>query len=117
MNNFLVLIHDVYTGNVVRQFVTSAENAEQAVEKYARLMQDGTEHAIAIPTGSEPDPVQPEDTPAAPAEPAETAATAEPEAADDMETHSADLISDELLALPEHLLTRVLEKLRNRGQD
>ena len=54
MKDFLVLIHSVYTGDVVRQIVVSANSAEEAIHRVADKI-DAAEHGIAIPTGSEPD--------------------------------------------------------------
>lgn len=54
MSNFLVLIHDVFNGNVVRQIVVKAEDAIAALAKVDHLI-GADEHAVTIPTGSEPD--------------------------------------------------------------
>jgi hypothetical protein len=118
LDNFLVLIHSTFTGDVVRQIVVNATDANDAVHKVADKI-DSAEHAIAIPTGSEPD-----DEPAASAmeesdsevssklsdvpEPVDLSAEgiAEPEDAKDM-------IVEELRALPADLLSRILNAVRD----
>jgi hypothetical protein len=109
--NFLVLIHDVFTGNVVRQLVVKAENEAGAFAATHHLVNEN-EHAVVVPTGSEPT-IQPE-RPSPMAEPVL-------ETTDLDEIHEtpvippppdpADLIVDELKALPDDVLKRVREFL------
>jgi hypothetical protein len=119
MSNFLVLIHSIATGDVVRQWVTDAENAAQAAEKYGERLLKDAEHAIAIPTGSEPGPEpepepvkttgtgttpEPVQTATAPAADTETATPDAATAAPD----TAALIAQELSTLPADVLAKVL---------
>jgi hypothetical protein len=125
MSNFLVLVHSIATGDVVRQWVTDAESAAQAVEKYGERLLTDVEHAIAIPTGSEPtpEPVKtPEpvttapatpDTAETPAAPATDTVTATPDtpvtpAAAPATPDTASLIAQELSTLPADVLAKVL---------
>jgi hypothetical protein len=112
MSNFLVLIHSIATGDVVRQWVTDAESAAAAVEKYGERLLTDVEHAIAIPTGSEP---TPEPTPE-PVKATGTGTTPEPvqtataPAADTVTAtpDTAALIAQELSTLPADVLAKVL---------
>jgi hypothetical protein len=108
MSNFLVLIHSIATGDVVRQWVTDAESAAAAVEKYGERLLTDVEHAIAIPTGSEPtpEPVKATGTGTTP-EPVQTATAP---AADTVTAapDTAALIAQELSTLPADVLAKVL---------
>jgi hypothetical protein len=106
--NFLVLIHDVFTGNVVRQVIVKAANAVEALAATDHLVHEN-EHSVAVATGSEPT-IQPP-----PAEDlAEIHETPELEPVVDIQEpvipsppDPAVLIMDELNSLPPDVLERV----------
>jgi hypothetical protein len=54
MANFLVLVHSVTDGAVLRTFVVDAENTKDAITIFAGYA-GKLEHLVAIPTGSVPD--------------------------------------------------------------
>jgi hypothetical protein len=108
--NFLVLVHSIATGDVVRQWVTDAENAEQAVQKYGSRLLADAEHAVAIPTGSEPSAAAEPATAAA--EPAAAAAEPAAESATAAAPDTAALVVQELSTLPKEVLDKVVALLK-----
>lgn len=108
MSNYLVLIHDVLTGNVVRQIVVKAESAIAAVEEVGDRI-GVQEHGIAIPTGSEPDPA----TESQMQEPEPAAETA-PDPVIPQPPAPEDQVIDELKELPADLLQKIIAKLTGK---
>jgi hypothetical protein len=58
MASYLVIVHSIVDGAGLRQFVVDAEDAADAVSKYAGYA-GALEHLVAIPTGSVPDTAPP----------------------------------------------------------
>jgi hypothetical protein len=115
VKNFLVLIHSAFTGDVVRQVVVNAESGDDAIHKIADKV-DAGEHAIAIPTGSEPD-FTPEVTAtsseADAAESVNEPAVATPDSEGTATPEDAkSMILQELEALPHDLLARILSAVK-----
>ena len=59
MASYLVIVHSIVDGAGLRQFVVDAEDAADAVSKYAGYA-GALEHLVAIPTGGVPDTALPE---------------------------------------------------------